>query len=52
VVNRIITDRAVIDVTEVGLKLVEVANGYTIEEIQSFTEAALIIDENVKLEAF
>lgn len=52
VVNRIITDRAVIDVTESGLKLVEVAEGYTIEDIQLVTEPKLIIDEEVKLEAF
>jgi 3-oxoacid CoA-transferase subunit B len=52
VVHRIITDRAVIDVTESGLKLVEVAKGCTPEEIQSVTEPSLIIDENVKLDAF
>jgi len=52
VVNRIITDRAVMDVTEAGLKLVEVAKGYTIEDIQAVTEPLLIIDENVRLEAF
>jgi 3-oxoacid CoA-transferase subunit B len=52
VVNRIITDRAVIDVTEQGLKLVEVAEGYTIEDVQAATEPQLIIDENVKLNAY
>lgn len=52
VVNRIITDRAVIDVTENGLKLVEVAEGYTLEDIQTSTGAELIIDENVKLNSF
>ena len=52
VVNRIITDRAVMDVTEAGLKLVEVAKGYTIEDIQAVTEPLLIIDESVRLEAF
>ncbi len=52
VVNRIITDRAVIDVTEAGLKLIEVAKGYTVEDIQAVTEPLLIIDENVTLEAF
>jgi 3-oxoacid CoA-transferase subunit B len=52
VVNRIITDRAVIDVTEAGLKLVEVAEGYTIEDIQSSTGPTLIVDENVVLNAY
>lgn len=52
VVNRIITDRAVIDVTENGLKLVEVAEGYTLEDIQNSTGTELIIDETVKLNSF
>ncbi|UAL45875.1 CoA transferase subunit B [Sutcliffiella horikoshii] len=52
VVDRIITDRAVMDVTEQGLKLVEVASGYTVEDIQNTTEPTLIVDEHVKLEAF
>jgi 3-oxoacid CoA-transferase subunit B len=52
VVNRIITDRAVIDVTDEGLKLVEVAEGYTIEDVQATTEPKLIIDEHVKLNAY
>ncbi|WP_078379980.1 CoA transferase subunit B [Sutcliffiella halmapala] len=52
VVDRIITDRAVLDVTERGLKLVEVANGYTVEDIQNSTEPTLIVDEFVKLDAF
>ncbi|WP_404428457.1 CoA transferase subunit B [Sutcliffiella horikoshii] len=52
VVDRIITDRAVMDVTDQGLKLVEVASGYTVEDIQNTTEPTLIVDEHVKLEAF
>jgi 3-oxoacid CoA-transferase subunit B len=44
VVNRIITDRAVIDVTEKGLQLIEVVEGYTVEEIQNVTEPPLLID--------
>lgn len=52
VVDRIITERAVIDVTKFGLKLVEVAKGHSIEDIQSVTEPPLIIDKNIKLEAF
>jgi 3-oxoacid CoA-transferase subunit B len=52
VVNRIITERAVMDVTDSGLKLVEVAKGYTVEEVVSSTEAALAVDRNVVLEAY
>lgn len=52
VVNRIITDRAVMDVTENGLKLVEVAKGFTVEDIVNSTEATLIVDDNVVLEAY
>lgn len=52
VVDRIITERAVIDVTESGLKLVEVAKGYTIEDIVNSTEPELIIDETVFTDAF
>jgi 3-oxoacid CoA-transferase subunit B len=52
VVSRIITDRAVIDVTEEGLVLLEVARGYIVEDILNSTEAALIVSDNVKLDAY
>jgi 3-oxoacid CoA-transferase subunit B len=53
VVNRIITERAVMDVTESGLRLVEVAKGYTVEDVVNSTEATLSVDdENVVLEAY
>ncbi len=52
VVQRIITDRAVIDITNQGLKLVEVAKGYTVEDIRQSTEPELIVAENVLIEAF
>ncbi len=52
VVHRIITERAVMDVTEAGLKLVEVASGYTVEDVMNSTEASLTVDENVGLEAY
>lgn len=41
VVNRIITDLGVIDVTPTGLKLVELASGVSIEDIVAKTEAQL-----------
>jgi 3-oxoacid CoA-transferase subunit B len=52
VVNRIITERAVMDVTDAGLKLVEVAQGFTIEDVVNSTDATLLVDENVKIEAY
>ena len=42
VVNRIITDLAVMDVTPLGLKLVELADGVSREEVQSKTGAPLL----------
>ncbi len=41
VVNRIITDLGVLDVTEGGLQLVELAPGVTLEEMQAKTGAAI-----------
>jgi 3-oxoacid CoA-transferase subunit B len=52
VVSRIITDRAVIDVTSEGLRLIEVAMGYRIEDIQDCTEPRLIVDGNVLADAY
>jgi 3-oxoacid CoA-transferase subunit B len=43
VVDRIITDRAVIDVTRDGLLLMEVAPGNTVEDIRKCTEPELLI---------
>ena len=44
VVTRIITDLAVIDVTDAGLVLREIAPGLSVEDVQQATEAPLIID--------
>ncbi|RDU34986.1 succinyl-CoA--3-ketoacid-CoA transferase [Neobacillus piezotolerans] len=52
VVTRIITERAVMDVTESGLKLVEVAEGYSIEDVVNSTEASLDTSGDVALNAF
>ncbi|NWQ39890.1 CoA transferase subunit B [Bacillus sp. EB106-08-02-XG196] len=52
VVHRIITERAVMDVTQSGLRLVEVASGYTVDDVVNSTEASLAVDENVVLEAY
>ena len=42
VVNRIITDMAVLDVTPQGLKVVEIATGVTREQLQAATGALLL----------
>ncbi|WP_134684254.1 CoA transferase subunit B [Brevibacillus migulae] len=52
VVHRIITDRAVLDVTAEGLTLVEVAEGYTPEEIQACTQPKLQVSPQLKTITF
>ncbi|MFS1513100.1 3-oxoacid CoA-transferase subunit B [Chengkuizengella sp. SCS-71B] len=47
VVDRIITERAVLDVTDNGLKLVEILDDSSISEIQAATEPNLIIEETL-----
>ena len=42
VVDRIITDLCVMDVVEGGLKVIELAPGVTMEEVQAKTEATLV----------
>lgn len=49
VVDRIITEKAVIDVTEEGLKLLEILDGSTAEEIQQLTEPTLLIANNLEI---
>ncbi|MBD7964623.1 CoA transferase subunit B [Fictibacillus norfolkensis] len=52
VVERIITDRAVMDVSDKGLVLREVAGGYSVEDVVNSTEAKLSFAEDVKLNAY
>ncbi|WP_350343432.1 3-oxoacid CoA-transferase subunit B [Proteinivorax tanatarense] len=47
-VDLIVTDMAVIKVTEKGLLLKEIAFNTTVEEVQKNTQAKLIIDEDLK----
>ncbi len=47
-VNMIVTELGVMEITEKGILLTEIAPGVTIEEIQAATEATLIISENLK----
>ncbi len=46
-VNRVITDYAVLDVTDQGLRLIERAPGVSVEQVQALTEPTLIIDGEV-----
>ncbi len=48
VVNRIITDRAVMDVTSDGLLLVEVAPGFSVQDIQACTEPDLLVSAHLQ----
>ena len=43
VVNRIISDKAVLDVTDQGLLLVELAPGETVEGLRACTEPPLLV---------
>src|SRR5690606_32649759 len=42
-VDRIITNLGVFDVTEDGLKLIELADGVSVDEVKAATEATLIV---------
>lgn len=48
VVDRIITDLAVMDVTDEGLVLAETAPGVSVEQIVRATDAELIVPENLR----
>ena len=45
VVNRVITELAVVDVTPRGFALVEVAPGVTVEQVKAATAAPLLVGD-------
>jgi len=47
-VHRIITDYCVLDVTDHGLKLIELAPGVTPEQVQQMTEPTLVVERDLK----
>jgi 3-oxoacid CoA-transferase subunit B len=48
VVNTIVTEMAVIQVTSAGMVLEEIAPGLTAEDVQRVTEPTLILSPNLK----
>ncbi len=48
VVHKIITERALIDVTPEGLELKEVFEGFTVQEVIDSTEAELIVKDVIE----
>ncbi len=47
-INKVVTDMAVLDITDQGFVLKEFAPGFTVEDIQKATETTLIIDPEVR----
>jgi len=52
VVDCIITNRAVIDVHENGLELIEVADGWTVDKVIASTEVELKVSSNIETSAY
>ena len=48
-VKKVVTNLAVLDITDKGFKLIECAPGVSIEEVKAATEGRLIIEDDVKL---
>lgn len=46
-IRRVVTNLAVLDITERGFELVERAPGVTVEEIQEATEGKLVVEGNI-----
>jgi 3-oxoacid CoA-transferase subunit B len=48
VVNTIVTEMAVVQVTPIGLVLEEIAPGLTADDVQSLTEPTLVLSPSLK----
>jgi acetate CoA/acetoacetate CoA-transferase beta subunit len=46
-VNMIVTEMGVISITAKGMELIEIAKGYTVDEVQQATEATLIVSKHL-----
>ena len=49
VVDKIVTEMGVMDITEAGIVLTEIAPNYTVEDVQAATHAKLIISDDLKI---
>src|SRR5690625_1429432 len=52
VIDQIITERVVINITDEGLELVEIAQGFSLEDVKNSTEPELIISKDLKYDAY
>jgi len=52
IVHRVITDMAVIDISQQGLTLIEVAKGYSIEQVRAATEPELQLSQHILMDAY
>ncbi len=46
-VKKVVTDLAVLDITEQGFELLEVAPGVSVEDVRNATEGTLIVGDNI-----
>src|SRR5699024_6802660 len=52
VIDEIITERAVINIIDESLELIEIAEGISLEDVKNSTEPELIISKDLKYDAY